>query len=204
MCSDHEMDGSRQIRKHEDKNVERSLTSARKKRKSHSSTIELSDGDSTQETITLDDTAAADPTQDLSSLIDTNPSPLAEVKDTDSDSGDDGLDNNPMAKKRKKTKNGTSVDAENPGSPTTTSTPAPGKRIKKHRRAGSKGFVLGAVIPQSITTYTKLPDFDKWAVDVTDHILFENLPDALGTWNNMRGLMNKVRSKMADVHAEDD
>ena len=74
---------------------------------------------------------------------------------------------------------------------------------KTHRRAKSKGFVLGAVIPDSITHFTALPDADKWTVDVTDHILFENLPDALGTWDNMRGIMKKVRSKISRLHAED-
>lgn len=203
-------------RKHEDENGESSQTGARKKAKSHSSTIELSDGDSTQGTLTLDDTAATEPIVDLS-FIDTNPSPVAEVEaaEPNCDSDDDGLDNKSKDKKSSDETNGvaasssqsgrsTPIDTDNPGTPNTTSTPAPGKRLKNHRRAGSKGFVLGAVIPESISGFKELPDFDKWTVDVTDHILFENLPDALGTWKNMRGLMQKVRSKMAEVHTEDD
>lgn len=79
-----------------------------------------------------------------------------------------------------------------------------GKSSKRKKSARSSiGFVLGAVIPESITEFKTLPHFDKWTVDVTDHILFENLPDALGTWDNLRTVVKKVRCKMDDLHAED-
>ncbi|XP_068240829.1 zinc finger CCHC domain-containing protein 8-like [Palaemon carinicauda] len=74
----------------------------------------------------------------------------------------------------------------------------------KHHRSQSKGFQLGAAIPPSITPYSILPDAEKWTVDVSDHINFENLPDALGTWVKMKGLVGKVRSRMCELHADDE
>ncbi|CAL4078949.1 unnamed protein product [Meganyctiphanes norvegica] len=79
------------------------------------------------------------------------------------------------------------------------------KKLKKnHHRSKSKGFELGATIPGSVTPYAVLPPSDKWTVDVTDHILFENLPDALGTWTKMRGLMSRVKNKMENLHENDE
>ncbi|XP_042212398.1 zinc finger CCHC domain-containing protein 8 homolog isoform X3 [Homarus americanus] len=75
---------------------------------------------------------------------------------------------------------------------------------KRHHRSHSKGFRLGVVIPDSCTTYKTLPDSVKWTVDVSDHIVFENLPDALGTWNKMKGLMNNVKKRMTELHADED
>lgn len=74
----------------------------------------------------------------------------------------------------------------------------------KHHRSHSKGFKLGVAIPPSITPFTTLPDPEKWTVDVSDHINFENLPDALGTWIKMKGLVRQVKKRMLELHADDD
>ncbi|KAG0716139.1 hypothetical protein GWK47_010339 [Chionoecetes opilio] len=63
-------------------------------------------------------------------------------------------------------------------------------KTKKHHRSHSKGFNLGTVIPESCTPFTSLPASEKWTVDVSEHIVFDNLPDALGTWDKMKGLMS--------------
>lgn len=78
-----------------------------------------------------------------------------------------------------------------------------GSTPKRHQRSLSKGFELGMFLPQSITPFSKLPDPNKWAVDVSDHILFDNLPEALGTWNKMKGIVKKVQNFMK-LHTEDD
>ncbi|XP_018013660.1 zinc finger CCHC domain-containing protein 8 homolog [Hyalella azteca] len=96
-------------------------------------------------------------------------------------------------------------DFTDPGPPDSSSTPAAvGRRARRHVKAASKGFVMGAVLPKSITPFTSLPHPDKWTVDVTDHILFENLPDSTGAWQNMKSLMQKVKSKVSEIHAEND
>lgn len=77
------------------------------------------------------------------------------------------------------------------------------RKPKNHHRSKSKGFELGATIPSSVTPYNVLPHPDKWTVDVTDHILFDNLPDALGTWTKMKGLMSHVKDRMEQMHKDD-
>ncbi|KAK8391745.1 hypothetical protein O3P69_017341 [Scylla paramamosain] len=77
-------------------------------------------------------------------------------------------------------------------------------KTKRHHRSLSKGFQLGTVIPESCTPYKSLPSPDKWTVDVSDHIVFDNLPDALGTWDKMKGVMGTVRKKMTILHADED
>jgi len=78
------------------------------------------------------------------------------------------------------------------------------RKVKNHHRSKSKGFELGATIPESVTPYSVLPHSDKWTVDVHDHILFDNLPDALGTWSKMKGLMTRVKTKMDKLHEDDE
>lgn len=76
-------------------------------------------------------------------------------------------------------------------------------KTKRHHRSHSKGFKLGTVIPDSSTPYKSLPSAEKWTVDVSDHIVFDNLPDALGTWDKMKGIMGKVKRKMNLLHADE-
>ncbi|XP_045127669.1 zinc finger CCHC domain-containing protein 8 homolog isoform X1 [Portunus trituberculatus] len=77
-------------------------------------------------------------------------------------------------------------------------------KTKRHHRSHSMGFKLGTMIPDSSTPYKTLPSPDKWTVDVSDHIVFDNLPDALGTWDKMKGVMGAVRKKMTVLHADED
>jgi len=63
--------------------------------------------------------------------------------------------------------------------------------------------VLGAVIPESITEFVELPNADKWTADVTDHIVFENLADSVGTWDKIKGLMKRVKTTMETLHPDD-
>lgn len=76
-------------------------------------------------------------------------------------------------------------------------------KTKRHHRSHSKGFKLGTMIPASCTPYNCLPSAEKWTVDVSDHIVFDNLPDALGTWDKMKGIMGKVKRKMNILHADE-
>ncbi|XP_071529999.1 zinc finger CCHC domain-containing protein 8 homolog isoform X2 [Panulirus ornatus] len=78
------------------------------------------------------------------------------------------------------------------------------KKHKRHHRSHSKGFKFGAVIPESSTPFKVLPTAEKWAVDVSDHINFENLPNALGTWDKMKGVMGKVKKQMHELHNDDE
>lgn len=59
------------------------------------------------------------------------------------------------------------------------------------------------MIPESCTPYKCLPSAEKWTVDVSDHIVFDNLPDALGTWDKLKVIMGKVKRKMNILHADE-
>lgn len=42
---------------------------------------------------------------------------------------------------------------------------------------------------------SSLPDPEKFGSGITDHIPFENLPDATGTFEKLKGLLGKIRDK---------
>ncbi|CAH1801702.1 unnamed protein product [Owenia fusiformis] len=44
-----------------------------------------------------------------------------------------------------------------------------------------------------------LPDSDNWKVGIIDHIPYENLPNATGTFQKMRGLLEKVRETVKEI-----
>lgn len=50
------------------------------------------------------------------------------------------------------------------------------------------------------TKYAKIPNPDSFSKEIADIINFENLPDALGKYDNMRGVLKKVRSAMQNMN----
>ena len=45
--------------------------------------------------------------------------------------------------------------------------------------------------------FQNIPEYSKFGVDMTEHIAFDNLPNATGKWDEMRkGIIKKVREKM--------
>ncbi|XP_042904865.1 zinc finger CCHC domain-containing protein 8 isoform X1 [Parasteatoda tepidariorum] len=47
--------------------------------------------------------------------------------------------------------------------------------------------------------FLRLPSADKFAQDITDHMDFENLPDAVGKYDNMRNVLTNVQKKLQDI-----
>ena len=56
-----------------------------------------------------------------------------------------------------------------------------------------KATEIGTPIVSMYSPYAALPSQINWAKDTTDHILFENLPDSTGKWDQMLGLIKKGR-----------
>jgi zinc finger CCHC domain-containing protein 8 len=56
----------------------------------------------------------------------------------------------------------------------------------------------GTPIAASCSPFRALPDRTKWAKDTTDHILFENLPDSTGKWDQMLEVLKRGRSTKRD------
>lgn len=59
----------------------------------------------------------------------------------------------------------------------------------------SKMMTLGTPSLSRHSSYQKLPDYDKFAENVTSHINFENLPDSVGTYEKMKKVLKKVKEK---------
>lgn len=73
------------------------------------------------------------------------------------------------------------------------STPTPLRTLK---------IDFGTPILQSLSPYSRLPSSEKFSKNICDVINFENLPDATGKYEQMSGLIQKVRSKMATINKE--
>ncbi|KAL7641863.1 UNVERIFIED_CONTAM: hypothetical protein RMT77_007737 [Armadillidium vulgare] len=73
--------------------------------------------------------------------------------------------------------------------------------VKRQHKSSSKGFTLGVCIPESVTPFQKLPESTKWSVDVSDHILFDNLPDSTGTWQKMKDIVKGVQNEMQKLNS---
>ena len=56
-----------------------------------------------------------------------------------------------------------------------------------------KSVADGTPIVSSYSPYDSLPCQSKWAKDTTDHILFDNLPDSTGKWDQMLEVIKKGR-----------
>lgn len=59
----------------------------------------------------------------------------------------------------------------------------------------SLSMSLGTPIMAQGNPYNKLPDCDKFAQGITEHMPFENLPDSVGTFEKMRGVLNELHKK---------
>jgi hypothetical protein len=69
-------------------------------------------------------------------------------------------------------------------------------------RCGSVGVTLGTPLALEVTeedcdtdsvAVKKLPERSLFAVGVSDHILYENLPNATGTFQRLRGVLRTLR-----------
>lgn len=61
---------------------------------------------------------------------------------------------------------------------------------------------LGTPVLQSLSPFNRLPSSEKFSKNICDVINFENLPDATGKYEQMSGLIQKVRTKMATIHKD--
>ncbi|KAK2576331.1 hypothetical protein KPH14_005692 [Odynerus spinipes] len=62
-----------------------------------------------------------------------------------------------------------------------------------------KSVDFGTPVLQSMSPYSKLPSSDKFSKDICDVINFENLPDSTGKYEQMTGVLQKVRNTLAKL-----
>ncbi|XP_012277891.1 zinc finger CCHC domain-containing protein 8 homolog [Orussus abietinus] len=65
-----------------------------------------------------------------------------------------------------------------------------------------KSVDLGTPILQSLSPYSRLPPSEKFSKNICDVINFENLPDATGKYEQMSGIIQKVRVTLAKLQQE--
>lgn len=68
----------------------------------------------------------------------------------------------------------------------------------------AKEIVGGTPLLKSASPYAKIPDGNNWSVGVTDVIDFENLPDAIGTYDKLSGIIRRVRTVVKQINEEND
>ncbi|KAL7302986.1 hypothetical protein TKK_0004212 [Trichogramma kaykai] len=62
--------------------------------------------------------------------------------------------------------------------------------------------MLGTPILKSCSPYKRLPTAEKFSKDICDVINFENLPDSTGKYDQMVGVLEKVRRTVSKLHKE--
>ncbi|PSN33534.1 Zinc finger CCHC domain-containing protein 8 [Blattella germanica] len=67
-----------------------------------------------------------------------------------------------------------------------------------------KSVDLGTPILQSKSPYSRLPNPEKFSVDICDVINFENLPDSTGKYDKMTDLLRKVRTVVSRIQQDED
>lgn len=80
------------------------------------------------------------------------------------------------------------------------STPIQSSKFLNTNQNSVKSVHLGTPILPSTSPYNKLPSSEKFSKDICDVINFENLPDSTGKYEQMSGVLQKVRSTMAKLH----
>jgi len=55
--------------------------------------------------------------------------------------------------------------------------------------------VEGTPIVEQYSPFNQLPAYSKFGVNMTEHIVFDNLPNYTGTWDKMTGIIQKIRER---------
>ena len=55
--------------------------------------------------------------------------------------------------------------------------------------------ISGTPIVELHSPFEILPKYANFGKDMTEHIVFENLPDYTGTWDKMSGLIQRIRKR---------
>lgn len=65
-----------------------------------------------------------------------------------------------------------------------------------------KASCFGTPVLKSASPYSKLPKPDNFSLDVSPVINFENLPNSTGKYEQMTGVLQKVRTALKDLQKE--
>lgn len=57
---------------------------------------------------------------------------------------------------------------------------------------------IGTPIVETYSPFSRLPEYNKFGVNMTEHIVFDNLPNATGNWDKMTQLLKNIRNNKED------
>lgn len=77
----------------------------------------------------------------------------------------------------------------------------PDSKPSNKRHSMSISVSPGTPILEQGNPFQKLPDADKFAQGITEHLPFENLPDAVGSYEKMRGVISCVQQKLNCINS---
>merc|ERR1712228_433370 len=73
------------------------------------------------------------------------------------------------------------------------------KQEEKVKQISGSGSVsktdAGTPIVELHSPFASLPKYANFGKDMTEHIVFDNLPNYTGTWEKMSGLIQRIRSR---------
>lgn len=75
----------------------------------------------------------------------------------------------------------------------------PDSKQANKRHSMSLSMSPGTPVLGQGNPFCKLPNADKFAQGITEHLPFENLPDSIGTFEKMRGVISSVQKKLNDI-----
>lgn len=52
--------------------------------------------------------------------------------------------------------------------------------------------------------FTRLPSQGSFGKEMSEHIVFENLPDYTGKWDQMKGLISKIRKRKIEPDEDEE
>lgn len=62
----------------------------------------------------------------------------------------------------------------------------------------------GTPIVEMFSPFESVPDTNKWGVNMSEHVAFENLPNYTGTWDKMKkGVIKKIRERKVEEEEKD-
>lgn len=85
-----------------------------------------------------------------------------------------------------------------------TATETPQKEDTVASLNSSKQLVFGTPIIESVSPFTILPSGSCWSAGVSDIMDFENLPESIGKFKQMKDVINKVRNAVKQLNDEYD
>lgn len=101
------------------------------------------------------------------------------------------------------------IELESSGSSSLSATPSrtpatPVTSTPETTLGRSKSLAMGTPIIKSASPFGNLPSAEMFSKGISDHLNFENLPDATGKYEKMKTIINKVRQVVEQVQEGDD